>query len=1122
MQKARQFGMPAVAMTDHGNLFGAVEFVQAANKAGIKPILGCELYVAPGSMRSRDQSSGLPNNFHLTVLCENGEGYGNLVKLSTASWLEGFYYKPRVDRELLAQHSRGLIVLSGCVKGEVHYHLSNGNVQKAQETLAIYRDIFGKDNYFVELQDFGLDAHVHNNPLLLELARKLDIPVIATNDVHFLEPSHHEMHDVMVCIGTNAKLNDTNRLRYSPELYFKSPEEMWTIFREVPEACQNTLAVAERCNVQLEFGKNKYPHFSPPNNLSQEDYLRQLCLEGLRKRYGERAVTDPQLLQRLDYELSVINKTGFASYFLIVWDFIHFAKTHGIPVGPGRGSAAGSLVSYVLEITDLDPIRYGLIFERFLNPERVTPPDIDIDFCMDRRAEVIDYVRQKYGERQVSHIITFGTLGARSAIRDVARVLDVPLAEVDSFAKLIPSNPDITLSAALERNPDIVKTLESAPHLRQVWEYATHLEGLARNPGVHAAGIVIGDRPLDDYIPLCRGKDNIVVTQYSMAPLTDLGLLKMDFLGLKTLTVIEDASQLIRRKIPDFHISKIPLDDQAAFDILNRGETLGVFQVEGAGITQMCRRFDVRCIEDIIALIALYRPGPMQFIPNYIERKKGLQPIEYAHPLLEPICRETYGILVYQEQVMSAANVLAGYSLGQADLLRRAMGKKDKEKMDKERKNFVEGCKRVNNIPESQANTIFDFIAKFAEYGFNKSHSAAYALLCYQTAWLKAHHPVEFFSALLSNELGKTEKIGTIIADCQRLGIQVLPPDINRSELKFVPCVHNQKPSILFGLAAIKNVGTEAIAAAVQERNRNGPFKSLEDFCARCPDCKRPLLQSLIQCGAFDCFGTPRYLLEAFLDRTLSAASKLQRDRSVGQRSLFDELELLKPMPTHDDKKIPPWPLQKILDYEKDLLGFYFSGHPLDDYIGNFSSREICPIAEMPKRLSEKPEKIRIAGIITSFSKHFSKNQRAFARMVIEDFSSQIEIAIWDDELQKYQEILKVGNVIYATIRASFLDEETIRANLESARLLPKNKKVKPLELLLQYDALSEETLHQLAMVFSRHHGKYPLELVIQRRDGAQLRLRAGKKFQVGDPQPLLEELRSTFPNLLLETASNP
>ncbi|MCX7712225.1 MAG: DNA polymerase III subunit alpha [Chthoniobacterales bacterium] len=1116
IERACQLKMPAVAMTDHGNLHGAVEFVQAANKAGVRPIIGCEFYVAPGSMRERKNTSGLPNNFHLTVLCENNEGYQNLVKLSTASWLDGFYYKPRVDRELLAKHSRGLIVLSGCVKGEANYHLSNGNLQKARESLAAYRDIFGKDNFYVELHDFGLEVQRQNNPQLIRLARELDLKLVAANDVHFLDRSQYDIHEIIVCIGTDTTLDSPNRLRFSPELYFKTPAEMFSLFNEIPEACRNTLSIAERCNVQLEFGKNKYPHFPTPDGLTQEEYLRQICLEGLTKRYGDRAHSDPSLRQRLDYELSVINKTGFASYFLIVWDFIHFAKKNGVPVGPGRGSAAGSLVSYVLEITDVDPIRYGLIFERFLNPERVTPPDIDIDFCMDRRSEVFDYVRRKYGERQVSHIITFGTLGARSAIRDVARVLNkIPTEEIDVFAKLIPATPDITLDSALQRNPEIEKFLKDSPDLQQVWDYAKRLEGLARNPGVHAAGIVIGDRPLDEYIPLCRGQKNIVVTQYSMSPLTDLGLLKMDFLALKTLTVIEDASQLIRKKIPDFNILNIPLDDQDTFDILNRGETLGVFQVEKPGITQVCRRFDVRTIEDIIALLALYRPGPMQFIPNYIERKKGLQPIEYAHPLLEPICRETYGILVYQEQVMRAANVLAGYSLGQADLLRRAMGKKDKEKMDKERKNFVEGCKRVNNIPEEQANAIFDFIAKFAEYGFNKSHSAAYALICYQTAWLKAHHPVEFFCALLSNEEGKTEKLGSIIADCQRVGIQVLPPDINRSELKFTPCVHKGKPAILFGLAAIKNVGAEAIAAALRERNTNGPFTSLGEFCARCPDCKRPLLQSLIQAGAFDCLGTPRYLLDAHLDRILNAASGIHRDRSIGQRSLFDELEFVNPFPTHDDKNLKPWDLDQILAMEKDLLGYYFSGHPLDKYVGNFDSSEICPISELPLKLSNEQTTLKIAGIINAFSKHLSKSKRSFVRITLEDFSSQLEITVWEEQLEKYQNFLAVGKAIEAKIRAVLQDDDTIRATLESASLLKEKRDLKPFELVILFDSLNSEKLERLHSILSNQQGKRPLWLTFKKADGSSLTMRPSQRFCVGNVNALLTEISTALPGLL-------
>jgi len=620
MKRATEYGMPAVAMTDHGNLFGAVDFFQSAKKTGVKPIIGCEVYVAPGPMREKKAASGRDAAFHFTLLAKDETGYRNLVKLVTLGHLEGFYYKPRVDHEAMAAHAEGLIALSGCLKGEMNMSLTQGQPRKAAETAGIYRDIFGKENFFVELHNHGIDQQRQNNPGLIKIARDMDLGLVAANDVHFLDRAHHEAHDVMICIGTGSMVHDEKRMHYVPELYFKNGDEMAALFAEAPDAVSNTVRIAERCNLEFEFGQPKYPDYPPPEGKERGEYLRELCFKGLAERYGERAEADEELLKRLEYELSVIEKTGFISYFLIVWDFMNYARSKGIPVGPGRGSAAGSIIAYVLGITDLDPLRFGLIFERFLNPERISPPDIDIDFCMSRRGEVIDYVRKKYGERAVSQIVTFGTLGAKSVVRDVGRVMGMSYSEGDRLAKMIPNELNITLERAAETNPDLKAAIENEPGTRQLWDYALVLEGISRNTGIHAAGVVIGDRPLDEYIPLCRGKEDEVVTQYSMSPLTDLGMLKMDFLGLKTLTVIHDAIQLIYEVNPEFDLRKIPEEDRGAFDILNRGETVGVFQVEGGGITGCCKKFDVNSIDDIIAILALYRPGPMQFIPDYIER----------------------------------------------------------------------------------------------------------------------------------------------------------------------------------------------------------------------------------------------------------------------------------------------------------------------------------------------------------------------------------------------------------------------------------------------------------------------------------------------------------------------
>src|ERR1041385_8139388 len=780
MEKAAVLGMPAVAITDHGNLHGAIEFYQAATAAGIKPIIGVEAYIAPGSIKDRPNSQRDAAH-HFTLLARNEAGYRNLVRLMSTAHLEGMHYRPRIDKELRAAHSEGLIGMSACLKGEINLAIQGDQLEKARASAATYRDILGAENFFLEMHDHGLEAQRKCNQVLPAIAREFGLGLVAANDVHFLERSHHEAHDVMICIGTGKMVHDEKRMRYTPELYFKSADEMRALFPDHPEAITNSLAIAERIDLKLEFGVSKYPEYPVPEGKTREAYLRELCYKGLHDRYGERAGTDSELIKRLDYEVDILERTGFVSYFLIVWDFIHFAKQRGIPVGPGRGSAAGSLVAYVLGITDIDPLQFGLIFERFLNPERVSPPDIDVDFCKDRRGEVLEYVRQKYGERRVSQIVNFNKMNAKSAVRDVGRVIGLSYGEADRLARMIPSGPgqqNISLTDSALANPELRRAIETEPATRQLWDHALLLEGRSRNFGVHAAGIVIGDRDLSEYVPLRRDpKEKEVITQYPMGPLNDLGLLKMDFLGLRTLTVLHDAEELIRKRVPDFSLAQVPLDNPATFALLNRAETIGIFQLEG-GMTGFCKQFDFKSIDDIIALSALYRPGPMDLIPDYIKRKKGLAKIRYEHPLHEEVCADTYGVMIYQEQVMAAASRLAGYSLGQADLLRRAMGKKDKEKMAKERANFIEGWARENKSSGKKSNAIFDLLEKFAGYGFNKSHSAAYGVISYQTAYLKARYPVEFMAGLLSNEINNTDKISTFVGECKRMGIPILPPNV--------------------------------------------------------------------------------------------------------------------------------------------------------------------------------------------------------------------------------------------------------------------------------------------------------------------------------------------------------
>src|SRR2546426_30105 len=1010
MKKAAEFEMPAVAITDHGNLFGAIEFYQEATRAGVKPIIGCEAYIAPGSHKDRS-GSRRDAAYHFTLLAANETGYRNLVKLVTAAHLDGFHYAPRIDKELLSAHSVGLIGLSGCLAGEINSAIQANNIEKAKQSAAEYRDILGAENFFMELHDHGMEAQHKCNRVLPQIARDLGVRLVAANDVHFLRRSDHEAHDVMLCIGTGKMVQDENRMRYVPELYFKSPAEMREVFRDFPEAISNTLEIGERCHLDLEFGRSKYPEYPAPAGKTRENYLRELCYDGLRQRYGKRAGSDPELIRRLDYELGVLEKTGFVSYLLIVWDFIHFTKERGIPVGPGRGSAAGSIVAYVLGITDIDPLQYGLIFERFLNPDRVSPPDIDVDFCETRRGEVLEYVRQKYGQRRVAQIITFGKLKAKSVVRDVGRVMGWSYRDADRIAKMIPNELNITLDSAVEKNPELRRAVTTEPPTRQLFDYAKVLEGLSRNAGVHAAGVVIADRDLSDYIPLCRDvKGNDVISQYPMGPLNDLGLLKMDFLGLKTLTVIEDTLALIRKREPEFSLKNIPLDDPAALALYNRGETIGLFQMESGGMTSLSKQLDVKKLDDIIALIALYRPGPMELIPEYVKAKKGITPIRYLHPLLEGICADTYGVMIYQEQVMAAASKLAGYSLAQADLLRRAMGKKDKEKMAKERKNFIEGCARTNKIPEKKANAIFDLLEKFAGYGFNKSHSAAYGVISYQTAYLKAHYPVEFMAGLLSNEINNTEKISVFVGECRRMGISILPPDINKSGLKFVPETQDGKMAIRYGLAAIKNVGEAAMAMSIQERERAGGYTSLEDFCGRIGTriANRKMLESLVKAGAFDFVGRDRAELFACIDESLSCAAAAQRDRTVGQVSLFDEATHAA---TTKRRVVTPWSDHERLSYEKELLGFYVSGHPLDAYADLLATKNYQPIGSLGN-LDDRSQ-FRIGGAIVQVEKKFTRREgKPFEVVWVEDQTGALEVVVWNDVYITVSEILVPGRVV--------------------------------------------------------------------------------------------------------------
>ena len=1134
MKKAKELGMPAVAITDHGNLHGAIEFYQAATNAGIKPIIGCEAYMAPGTIKDRPANQR-DAAYHFTLLAKDETGYRNLVKMISIAHLDGFHYKPRIDKELLAKHSAGLIGLSGCLKGEINMAIQSDNLAKARQSVAEFRDILGAENFFLEMHDHGIEAQHKCNQVLPRLAQEFGLGLVAANDVHFLERSHHETHDVMVCIGTGRMVHDERRMRYQPDLYFKSPDEMRALFPDYPEAITNTLAIADRINLELEFGVSKYPEYPVPEGKTREAYLRELCYKGLHERYGERAGTDSELIKRLDYEVDILERTGFVSYFLIVWDFIHFAKQRGIPVGPGRGSAAGSLVAYVLGITDIDPLQFGLIFERFLNPERVSPPDIDVDFCKDRRGEVLEYVRQKYGERRVSQIVTFNKMNAKSAVRDVGRVIGLSYGEADRLARMIPSGPgqqNITLAESALANPELRRAIETEPATRQLWDHATLLEGRSRNFGVHAAGIVIGDRDLSEYVPLRRDpKEKEVITQYPMGPLNDLGLLKMDFLGLRTLTVLHDAEELIRKRIPEFSLAQVSLDDPATFALLNRAETIGIFQLEG-GMTGFCKQFDFKSIDDIIALSALYRPGPMDLIPDYIKRKKGLAKIRYEHPLLEEVCADTYGVMIYQEQVMAAASRLAGYSLGQADLLRRAMGKKDKEKMAKERANFIEGCARENKIPEKKANAIFDLLEKFAGYGFNKSHSAAYGLISYQTAYLKANYPVEFMGGLLSNEINNTDKISTFVGECKRMGIPILPPDVNRSSLKFTPeavagiadpglenapqpkagIIDPGYNAIRYGLAAIKNVGEGAMEIAIKEREAGGEFSSLEDFCKRLDSrvANKKILENLIKCGAFDFLGRERAELFGCIDESMAAAAASQRDRASGQVSLFDDMPAPAPKPT--SRRIIPWTEHEKMSYEKELLGFYVTGHPLDAYANVLVEGKYLTITSL-NELADRAS-FKIAGAIVQVDKKFTKKEgKPFAVVFLEDLTATLEVVLWNEVYTTVAEALVLGRVlaVHGTLDRR---DDGLRAVAQRAKILTtkSNAATLPNEsngsgnghsetespLVLSFSpATTGEELREVQTILAGSPGTRSVRLMLCRADGGFVQMDANLRINL-------------------------
>ncbi|WP_439950896.1 DNA polymerase III subunit alpha [Desulfolucanica intricata] len=1097
IKKAKDMGMTSLAITDHGVMFGVVDFYKACQKEGIKPILGCEVYVAPRTRHDRTPKID-DNLYHLVLLAENETGYKNLLNLVSLGFTEGFYYKPRVDKEILARYNEGLIALSGCIAGEVARYILQDAPDKARRSASEYLNIFGSGNYFLEIQDHGFAEQKKVNRELIEISKELNIPLVATNDVHYVSRENAEMQDVLLCIQTGKTVDDPGRMKFqSQELYLKSPEEMAQLFGDVPGALENTVEIASRCEVRMEFGKLHLPYYRVPEGHTVESYLRELCEEGLNWRYKGSYGKDVR--ERLEYELSVIEQMGYSAYFLIVWDFIHFARNNGVPVGPGRGSAAGSLVAYVLGITNLDPLKYDLLFERFLNPERVSMPDIDVDICYERRNKVIEYVVQKYGEDRVAQIATFGTMAARAAIRDVGRALAMPYGEVDKVAKLVPAELKMTIEKALNESPDLKELYEREPEIRKLIDTARGLEGMPRHASIHAAGVVITKEPLTHYLPLYKSTDGPVSTQFAKEPVEELGLLKMDLLGLRTLTVISDAVDMINRRInPPLDIEQIPLDDKNTYELLCRGEGVGVFQLESSGMRAILRDLRPEVFEDIVALVALYRPGPLGsgMVDDFIKNKHGLKEVVYLHPILEPILRDTYGVILYQEQVMRISSDLAGFSLGEADLLRRAMGKKKPEVIAGLRSQFLEGAKKKNVDPEI-AGKVFDLMEYFAGYGFNKSHSAAYALVSYQTAYLKANYPVEYMAALLTSVKDNSDKVALFIEECRRMGIEVLPPDVNESGEGFT--VVDGK--IRFGMSAMKNVGLAAVQSIIKVREEGGPFTGFGDFCQRL-DTKvvnRRVLESLIKGGAFDSLGHRRAQLMAVVDVGLSMAQQAQRDRNSGQVSLFDFMEenesssLSLTLPD-----ISEFPYSEMLALEKEALGLYISGHPLAEYREVLAGMSTVNNVEVHEY--SEGEIVSLGGLIVSLKQINTKKGDPMAFVNLEDLTGTIEVIVFPRVYKLYRQLLQPDAVVLVKGKVNGSGEEV---KIIAEEISFPVKQVSG-DLYLQFINFSMETVHQVQLILQTYPGSSPVFLYFPEEKKLA---KTSKKYWVNLDSPVIEKL---------------
>jgi len=1114
------YNMPAIAITDHGNIFGAVEFFKQAESAGIKPIIGCELYMARQTRHSRDRSEGSP--YHLVVLCENEQGYKNLCQLITASYLEGFYYKPRVDRELLEKYGKGLIALSSCLQGEIPQLLLAGKEKEAEKRLEWYQAVFGKDGFYLELQHNGLDEQAIVNQRLIQLAERTGAPLVCTNDCHYLKPDGARLQEILICIQQNKKIDDPNRFQIkTDQLYLRSPQEMKHLFRDVPSAIKNTIAIAERCQFYFDFEHIHLPTIELKEGEKIEEKFEKQAKEGFEKRlaelkelYGD-ALREDEYRKRFEYELEIIKNTGFAGYFLIVADFIGYARKKGIPVGPGRGSAAGSLVAYALGITNVDPIRYGLLFERFLNPERKEMPDIDVDFCKERRDEVIKYVTKKYGgETKVVQLITFAKLKTKAVVRDVARILNIPTRLIDQLSKLVPDDAETSLLALAENDPRLKELVESEPRLKEVFSIANEIRGLNRHPGVHAAGVVISDRPIIEYMPLhksTREHKNVITTQFDGDSVAQLGLVKFDLLGLRNLTVIDQTIKLIKeRRGTEINIDRIPLDDPKTFELISRGETAGIFQMESKGMAQLAMKIQPRKIDELIDLIALYRPGPLQsgVVDEYIARKQGKKPIEYPLPELEEILRDTYGVIVYQEQVMRIAQKIAGYTAGQADRFRKAMGKKEPEIMEAERENFVNGCVKMG-YNKSQAEELFEVIKNFAGYAFNKSHSTAYAIIAYQTAYLKAHYPLEYMTMLLSSEMGNADKLIAYLEECKRMGLEVIPPHINTSFWNF--SIKDEK--ILYGLGAVKNVGKKAVDAIVAEREKNGAFSSLFDFCERIDlhRVNRRVIESLIKAGAFDGLGAKRSQMMAVLEQVLEQSQSIKQSRSHGQVDIFQLLEDKgSKKPSKQYPALEEWDMEELLNYEKEVLGHYISGHPMVRYQNLVASLHLPKLKQILNMTTE--QSVVVCGFITHYQEKKTRNKEQMANFKLEDLTGRVDVVVFPSILAESREVLKTQDqpvIVQGRIR---IDEShqiiaeklfTIDQALEQM--------VNSIHLWINAEIYEEKDLEKLKNLLMKKPGKCKVVLHLEFKDKAEVVLALPEKYSIQPSQQLVQEYEQMF-----------